>query len=52
MLIFEVNIGLIDVIWGDISKLGVKKAVRHLMVEMGPEMNFRAMLFLATFSIF
>ena len=43
--------GLIDVIWRDLLKLGVKIFVRHLWVEKGPDMNFEA-LFLAKFSIF
>ena len=29
LLIFESNMGLIDVILGDLSKLGMKKYVRH-----------------------
>ena len=38
--IFAANMSLINVIWGDLSKLGVKKVVKYLWVEMGPDMNF------------
>ena len=49
--IFAVNMSLIDVIKGDLSKLVVKSVMRHQRVEMGPDMNFLSYTFLATFSI-
>ena len=51
MLIFAVNMCLINVIWGEISKLGVRKVVRHLMVVLGSDMIFLSYILLATFSI-
>ena len=40
MWIFAVNMSLIDVIKGDLSKLVVKSVMRHQRVEMGPDMIF------------